>query len=66
MITVTIYSGSHYSCEPLKVYKAIGHIDHVSAGARAKCGQLAPNKRLWVSFEDESGAPISHRIYQEG
>jgi hypothetical protein len=67
MITVKIYNGSHYSEPVVKEYKAIGAFDMVEEGARVKCGQMAKTRgrRTWVDFE-EDGAPITHRIFQEG
>ena len=67
MYIITIHAGPHPSEPVVTTYRAVASISQVIEGARAKCGQLLKtrNRRVFVSFDDISGAPITSRIFQE-
>ena len=67
MYIVTIHTGPHPTEPVAASYRAVTPIDQLIEGARVKCGQLAKTRgrRVFVSFDHVSGAPVTSRIFQE-
>ena len=67
MYVVTIHTGPHPTEPVASTYRSNASIDQLIEGARVKCGQLnkTRGKRVFVSFDHVSGAPVTSRIFQE-